>query len=172
MVTITNESYTYVSSKLVLKLSFSMKFNNLHFSHLCKIAEFHTENACSGVLFKHLRRRFCRWNKQLPSVAGYCLQANGSACVDFGCTHPIDELFWNLLIYLLGFFSKYECHVTDLIMFLYHFVFLRLSLAFLYHEVSYHYEMKKKNPIHMINFLNEIYLINIQIISFNSFDSY
>jgi hypothetical protein len=23
----------------------------------------------------------------------YCPQANGRACVDFGCTHPIDEFF-------------------------------------------------------------------------------
>jgi len=36
-------------------------------------------------------------------------QANGWACVDFGCNHPIDGLFLNLPIYLLGFFSKYEC---------------------------------------------------------------
>jgi hypothetical protein len=51
-------------------------------------------------------------------------QANGHACVDFGCTHPIDGLFWDLPIYLLGFFSKYECWVTNLTMFLYHFIFL------------------------------------------------
>jgi hypothetical protein len=68
-------------------------------------------------------------------------QANGLGCVDFGCTHPIDGLFWNLPIYLLGFFSKYECWVTDSMMALYHFIFLGLSLAFLYDEVSYHYEM-------------------------------
>ncbi len=29
-------------------------------------------------------------------------QANGCACVDFGCTHPIDRLFSSLPIYLLG----------------------------------------------------------------------
>jgi hypothetical protein len=39
-------------------------------------------------------------------------------------------------IYLLGFFSKYECWVTDLIMPLYHFIFFGLSLAFVYHEIS------------------------------------
>jgi hypothetical protein len=50
-------------------------------------------------------------------------QANVWACVDFGCTHPVDWLFRNLPIYLLGFFSKYECWVTDLIMPLYHFFF-------------------------------------------------
>jgi hypothetical protein len=32
-------------------------------------------------------------------------------------------LFWNLPIYLFGFFSKYEPWVTDLIMPLYHFYF-------------------------------------------------
>ncbi len=26
-------------------------------------------------------------------VICYCPQANGRACVDFGCTHPIDGLF-------------------------------------------------------------------------------
>jgi hypothetical protein len=53
-------------------------------------------------------------------------QANGHTYVDFGCTHPIDGLFWSLLIYLLGFFSKYE----DLIMPLYHFIFLGCHLLF------------------------------------------
>ncbi len=50
-------------------------------------------------------------------------QANGHTCVDFGCTHPIDGLFWSLPIYLLGFFSKYECFVTNLIRPLHHFNF-------------------------------------------------
>jgi hypothetical protein len=68
-------------------------------------------------------------------------QANGWACVDFGCNHPIDGLFWNLPIYFLGFFSKYECWVTELTMSLYHFILFELLLAFLYHEVSHHYEM-------------------------------
>jgi hypothetical protein len=67
-------------------------------------------------------------------------QANGCVCVELLCTHPIDGLFWNLSIYLLGFFSKYECNVTDLIMSLYQKKF-GLSLAFLYHKFSYHYEM-------------------------------
>jgi hypothetical protein len=67
------------------------------------------------------------------------------ACVDSGCTHPIDGLFWSLPICLLGFFSKYECWVTDLIMPLYHDNFFGLSLAFLYNEVSHYYEMSKKN---------------------------
>ncbi len=53
---------------------------------------------------------------------------------------------------------------------LYHFILLGLLLAFLYHEVSYHYEMFLKN--HMTNYLNEICLINIEIIRFNSFKSY
>ncbi len=51
-------------------------------------------------------------------------QANGCACVDFECTHPIDGLFWSLPIYLLGFFSKYECWIADWIMLLYHFYFI------------------------------------------------
>jgi hypothetical protein len=57
-------------------------------------------------------------------------QANRRAYVDFGCTHPIDGLFWSLPIYLLGFFSKYECWVTDLIMPLCHLIFLGCHLPF------------------------------------------
>jgi hypothetical protein len=68
----------------------------------------------------------------------FIAQANGRACVSFGCTHQIDGLFWSLPIYLLGFFSKYECWVSDLIMPLYHFNFFGLSIAFLYHKVSYY----------------------------------
>jgi len=61
---------------------------------------------------------------------------------DLSCARCLDGLFGNLPIYLLGFFSKYECWwVTNLIMLLYHFIFFGLSLAFLYKEVSYHYEM-------------------------------
>ncbi len=60
----------------------------------------------------------------------YCPKLNGWVWVDFGCTHPIDGLFWNLPIYLLGFFSKYECWVTDLIMPLYHFILLGCHLPF------------------------------------------
>jgi hypothetical protein len=43
-------------------------------------------------------------------------QVNGHPCVSFGCTHPIDGLFWSLPIYLLDLFSKYECWVIDLFM--------------------------------------------------------
>jgi len=46
---------------------------------------------------------------------------------------------------------------------LYFILFFRLSLAFLYPEVSYHYEMLKK--IQVINFSNEICLIDIKIIA-------
>jgi hypothetical protein len=67
-------------------------------------------------------------------------QANGLACVDVGCTHPIDGLFWCLPIYLLSFFSKYECWVTDLIMPLYHFIFLGCHLPFCI--MSFHIIMK------------------------------
>ncbi len=45
-------------------------------------------------------------------------QVNGCACVDFGCAHSIDGLFWSLCIYLLASSSKYKCWVTDLIMIL------------------------------------------------------
>jgi hypothetical protein len=39
----------------------------------------------------------------MDKVIGLCVsfllaQANGQACVDFGCTHPINGLFWNLLV--------------------------------------------------------------------------
>jgi len=65
-------------------------------------------------------------------------QANGCTRVNFGCTHPINGLFQNLPLYLLGFFSKYECWVIDLIMPLYHFILWCCHFVFLYHEVSYH----------------------------------
>jgi len=89
-----------------------------------------------------------RWMKNYTYVKAFksllLPQINGCACVDFSYTHPIDGLFWSLPIYLLSFFSKYQCWVTDLIMPLYHFILFGLSFSFLYHEVSYHYEMWKK----------------------------
>jgi hypothetical protein len=77
------------------------------------------------VLYAYLLKltKNCRFQFLLP-------QANGFACVDFGCTHPTDGLFWGLPIYLLGFFSKYECWVTDWIVLLYHFVFLGCHWSF------------------------------------------
>jgi len=68
-------------------------------------------------------------------------QGNGWACVDFGCTHPIDGLFWSLPIYLLGFFSKQECLGNWFNHASYHFILVGLSLAFLYHKVSCHYDI-------------------------------
>jgi hypothetical protein len=54
-------------------------------------------------------------------------KANECTYVDFGCTHQIDR---SLTIYLLSFFSKYECWVTDLIMPRYHFILLSCHLLF------------------------------------------
>jgi hypothetical protein len=71
-------------------------------------------------------------------------QANGWACVDFGCTHPIDGLFSSLPIYLLGFFSKYECWVIDLIMSLYHFILLHCHLPFCIMKFHITRKCKKK----------------------------
>jgi hypothetical protein len=68
---------------------------------------------------------------------------NGCACADFGCTHPIDGMFWSLPIYLLGFFSKYECWVTDLIMPLYQSILLNCHLPFCI--TRFHIVMKCKN---------------------------
>ncbi len=100
----------------------------------------------------------------------YCPKANGRPCVDFGCTHPTDGLFWGPPIYLSGFFSKYECWVTDSIMPLYHFIFLggHLSLFVSRGFIS----LWKVKTIQMANFLNNIFLINIQVISFNFFKCY
>jgi hypothetical protein len=55
----------------------------------------------------------------------YCpkFNINRQACADVGCTHRTDGLFCSLPTYLLGFFWKYECWVTNLIMFLYHYFF-------------------------------------------------
>jgi uncharacterized membrane protein len=78
-------------------------------------------------------------------------QANGPACVDSGCTHRIDGLCGSPPIYLLGFFSKYECWVIDLIMFLYHFIlFLGCHLCFC--TMRFHITLKCQNKIHMTNF--------------------
>jgi hypothetical protein len=82
-------------------------------------------------------------------------QANGRACVDFGCTHPIDGLFWSLPIYLLGFFSKNERWVTDLIMPLYHFIFLGCHLPFCIGK--FHITINCKKKFHMTNVLNEFF---------------
>jgi hypothetical protein len=72
-------------------------------------------------------------------------QANGHACVIVRCTHPSDGLFWCLPIYLFGFFSKYECWVTDLSS---HYIIL-FFLPFCI--MSFHIIMKcKKN--HMTTF--------------------
>ncbi len=40
------------------------------------------------------------------NVSFLLAQANGWVCVDFGCTHPIDGLFWSLPIYLFSFLLK------------------------------------------------------------------
>ncbi len=105
---------------------------------------------------------FCVWMLLLP-------KANGRTYIDFGCTHPIDGLFWSLPIYLLGFFPKYECWVTNLIMLLYHFIFLGWHLPFVSQGFISVWNVKTNS---YFNFLNDFFLINIQIIIFNSFKSY
>jgi hypothetical protein len=99
----------------------------------------------------------------------YCPKLMDEHVIDhFGCTHPIDGLFWNLPIYLLGFFPNYECWVTDLIMSLYHFNFLGCHLHFCitrFHIIIKH----KKQLIWLILFYFYFILINIQIISFKFF---
>jgi len=70
-------------------------------------------------------------------------QVNGHRCVNFGCTHPIDGLFWSLPIYLLGLFSKYECWVIDLIMSSYIIFFGGCHLPFFIKR--FHITMKCKN---------------------------
>jgi hypothetical protein len=84
---------------------------------------------------KVVKENFCVWMLLLS-------QANGCTCVDFGCTHPIDGLFWSLPNYLSGFFSKYECWVTNLIMLLYHFIFMGCHLRFCI--MRFHFTMKCK----------------------------
>ncbi len=47
--------------------------------------------------------KVCWMDKVTDLCVSFLLaQANGWACVDFGCSHPIDELLWSLPIYLLG----------------------------------------------------------------------
>jgi len=81
-------------------------------------------------------------------------QANGHACVDFGCTHPIDGLFSNLPIYLLGFFSKYECWVHNLIMPLFHLFFWVVTCPFVSQGFT---SLRNVQKNHMTNFLNEFF---------------
>ncbi len=77
-------------------------------------------------------------------------QVNGCACVDFGCTHSIDGLFWSLLIYLLGSSSKYKCCVIDLIMLLDQFFFFGVvTCLFVSQGFISLWNVKK---IHMIDF--------------------
>jgi hypothetical protein len=69
----------------------------------------------------------------VPSALNPMPHLTCCACLmldDFGCTHPIDGLFWSLPIYLVGFFSKYECWVSNLIMPLYHFIFWVVTCLF------------------------------------------
>jgi hypothetical protein len=88
-------------------------------------------------------------------------QVNGWACVDFGCTHLIDGLFWSLLIYLLG---NWFNHAS------YHFYFCWVvTCLFVSQGFMSLWNLKK---YHMTNSLNEICLINIQTISFTSFKFY
>jgi hypothetical protein len=141
MVPITNESYIcFIESGF----NYHFQWNLItYIFHICAKLQNFTQRKC---LFWCPPIHVRMGGLFLSGTSNYHLLVIASACVDFGCTHPIDELFWNLLpIYLLGFFSKSECWVTDLIMLLYHFVFFGLSLAFLYHEVSYHYEIYIKN---------------------------
>ncbi len=98
----------------------------------------------------------------MDKVIGLCVsfllaQVNGWACVDFGCTHPIDGLFWSLPIYLLGFFPKYECWTTNLIMFLYLFFWVVTCLFVSWNFIS----LWNVKNISYDKFLNEICLINL-----------
>jgi hypothetical protein len=98
----------------------------------------------------------------------YCPKDNGWACVDFGCTHPIDGLFWSLPNLLVGFLLKIGMLCNWFNHASYHFILFGLSLAFFVLRSFISLWNVKKN--HMTNFLNEICLMNIQIISFNSFN--
>ncbi len=69
-------------------------------------------------------------------------QANGQACVDFGCTHPIDGFVLKSTCLLVGFLLKIWMLGNWFNHCLYIILFFGLSLAFLYHEVSYHYVAK------------------------------
>jgi hypothetical protein len=94
-----------------------------------------------------------RWMKNYTYITAFksllLPQINRHACVDFRRTHPIDGLFWSLPIYLLSFFSKYECWVIDL-MALYHFIFLGCHLPFCI--MRCHITMKCKKQFIWLNF--------------------
>ncbi len=68
-------------------------------------------------------------------------QANGYPCVDFQCTHSIWHVVLKSTHLLVGFIFKiwmlgnWFNHISM------SFYFFGLSFAFLYHKLSYHYEM-------------------------------
>jgi hypothetical protein len=114
--------------------------------------------------FKYFTFGLKYWRSLLPQV-------NGWKCVDFKCTNnPVDGLFWSLpILDLLGLFSKHECWITDLIMFLYHFIFCVVTCLFVSQGFISIWNVK---TINMTNFQNKICLINIQVINFKFCLSY
>jgi hypothetical protein len=102
-----------------------------------------------------------RQNATFTQLCNFFLlpEASGRACVNFGCTHPIDGLFWSLSIYyFLGFFSKYECWVNNLIMPLYQIFFFGDTNELPFCITRFHITMKCKKQfiwlvIKMIFFL-------------------
>jgi hypothetical protein len=101
------------------------------------------------ALWKHLLSGYRGQRIKSLHVSFWLAQANGRLCVDFGCTHPIDGLFWSLPIYLLDYFLNIWMLGNWLNRVFISFYFLG---CILYHKVSYHYEMQK--TIHMTNFFN------------------
>ncbi len=68
---------------------------------------FGLQNLWFGLRTGTLTMVRCNWKKKkkfqifFKKSKFFFPQANGHACVDFWCTHPIDGLFWSLPIYLL-----------------------------------------------------------------------
>ncbi len=95
--------------------------------------------------FDHVRFFCSYW----PKLMDTHVQILGAPIQLMGCFEVYPSTCW------VFFVSKYECWIIDLILFPISLLIFGFSLAFLYHKVSYHYEMQKK--IHMTNFLNDFF---------------
>jgi hypothetical protein len=121
--------------EFILKLSFPKYFQNSFL--VTKRTQVPTSSwRYNPVLYAYLFKftKNCPFQFLLP-------QANGFACVDFGCTHPIDGLFWKSTNLLVGFLLKIWMLGNWFNRTSISFCFFGLSFVSFNHEVLYHYGM-------------------------------
>jgi hypothetical protein len=117
-------------------------------------------NFCEFDIFPNLTLPLCQVHFETKCYVHktlqffYCPKLVDAHVWILGCTHSIDGLFWSVSIYyLLGFFLKYECWVTNLIMPLYQIFFWGCHLPFCI--TRFHITMKcKKQFIWLIFKMN------------------